>query len=599
MAEGQPFGRWLLNTQLPSGFKVNSPVGKKRLNQMMNDLARKDPAQYTTTIAGLKRLGDELATQEGLSIGLDDIEPEYRKRDAQMRPFRQKFQAARTTEQKRQILEQLHGKITDAAMKHRGSLTQQVQSGARGSPTQYMKIVGSPVYARDANGKVTPWLIPRSYSEGLSAADYWAAGNEAISDTIKSNTAVSEPGELSKILINNMNDIVVTEQDCGTVNGILMDPKNPDVQDRYLARSEGGVRKDTLISPQVQARLAKSKKKILVRSPMTCEAGDGVCQKCQGLNERGNLHTVGTNVGIRAAQAMAEPLTQFALNAKHGVRTAKSDRLQVHGMQGFRQMIESPRQFMNKATLAGEEGKVTKIEKAPQGGHFVYVGSTKHYVTPNINVVAKVGQKVERGDALSGGIPKPDEVVAFKGLGAGRRYMVDTLKELYKNQGRNLDQRHFELLAKGELNHVRIVDDPGRNFIPGDIVDYNHFRSILRGNTKTLPLTQARGETLGKEHLHFSAGTRVTPAVERALRNEKIKDVIIAPRAPEVEFVMKPATRAPLLNPDWMARLAHRNLKTTLQQAAHFGDVTNIHGTNPIPAYVFGVEFGQGEEGRY
>ena len=107
------------------------------------------------------------------------------------------------------------------------------------------------------------------------------------------------------------------------------------------------------------------------------------------------------------------------------------------------------------------------------------------------------------------------------------------------------------------------------------------------------------GRILGKEHLHFSAGTRVTPAVERALRNEKIKDVIIAPRAPEVEFVMKPATRAPLLNPDWMARLAHRNLKTTLQQAAHFGDVTNIHGTNPIPAYVFGVEFGQGEEGRY
>jgi hypothetical protein len=92
---------------------------------------------------------------------------------------------------------------------------------------------------------------------------------------------------------------------------------------------------------------------------------------------------------------------------------------------------------------------------------------------------------------------------------------------------------------------------------------------------------------------------RVTPTVQKHLKKEKIREVMIAPRAPEVEFVMKPATRAPLLNPDWMARLAHRNLKSTIQQAAHFGDVSNIHGTSPVPAYVFGLEFGQGKKGRY
>lgn len=599
MATTQPFGRFLLNEHLPTGYKINAPVGKKRLNQMMNDLARKDPHQYTNTITALKRTGDMVATQEGLSIGLDDIAPEYKRRDAVLRPYVDLFDNATTDSQRRKAAESAFDRMLDYTTKHKGSMTKQVQSGARGSFTQYMKIVGTPVYARDSNGNIAPWIIRKSYSEGLSPADYHAAGNEAIMDTIKSSTSVSEPGELSKILVSNMNDIVITETDCGTFNGILMDPKSPEVIDRYLARSEGGIRSKTLITPQVQATLARNKKKILVRSPMTCEAGDGVCQKCQGLNENGATHDIGTNVGVRAAQAMAEPLTQFALNAKHGVRTAVTDKLQVDGMEGFRQTIESPKQFKNKATLATEDGTISSVEKAPQGGYFIHIGTNKHYVGPTLGLKVVKGDTVTQGDALSEGIPKPDEVIKYKGLGAGRRYMVDTLSSLYKNQGRNLDQRHFELLAKGELNHVKILDDPSRNFIPGDVVNYNHFRSILRGNTKTVPLSSAKGETLGREYFHHSVGTRVTPGVESMLRKEGIKDVIIAPRAPSVEFIMKPATRAPLLNPDWMARLAHRNLKATLQQAAHFGDVSNIHSTNPIPAYAFGVEFGKGEKGKY
>jgi DNA-directed RNA polymerase subunit beta' len=599
MATDQPFGRYLINQHMPKGFTINSGIGKKSLSQSMNQLARQDPGLYVNTISNLKRLGDTLATQEGLSVGLDDIEPEYSKRDAILRSAKQQFRSATTDTRRRAIVEAAHGKILDSTMKHRGSLTQQVKSGARGNPVQYMKTVGSPVYARDPKGKVAPWLIERSYSEGLSAADYYVAGNEAIMDTVKSQTSVSEPGELGRILINNMSDLIVTEDDCGTNNGIPMDPKNPDAVDRYLAKSVGPFRAGTLITSLNQPKLAKVSRRVLVRSPMMCEAGDGVCQKCQGLNENGNHQEIGTNVGIRAAQAMAEPLTQFALNAKHGVRTAQTDRLQVSGLEGVRQIIESPKQFINKATLSTLDGKVGRVEKAPQGGHFVNIGTKQHYVTPNLQVKVKPGQQVFAGDVLSEGIPKPDEVVKYKGLGAGRQYMVDTLKGIYQNQGKNLDQRHFELLAKGELNAVKILDDPGNNFIPGDVVNYNTLRSTLGRNVKELPINKALGETLGKEYLHYSVGTRVTPEVARVLRKDKINSVMIAPRAPEVEFVMKPATRAPLLNPDWMARLAHRNLKTTLQQAAHFGDVANIHGTSPIPAYAFGVEFGQGAQGRY
>jgi hypothetical protein len=254
---------------------------------------------------------------------------------------------------------------------------------------------------------------------------------------------------------------------------------------------------------------------------------------------------------------------------------------------------------MNKATLAQIEGTVERITPAPQGGNYVVINGQQHYVTPTLDVTVLVVARVQPGDALSEGVPKPDEVVRLKGLGAGRQYMVDTLGELYKNQGKELDQRHFELLARGELNFVKILKDPSRNFIPGDVVNYNVLRSELKKGTKTMAVDEALGETLGKAYFHFYVGTRVTQQVADYLKQNGVKEVLIAPRAPEVEFVMKPATRAPLLHPDWMARLSHRNLKTTLMQASHFGESSDIHGTHPIPAYVTGVEFGQGEKGRY
>lgn len=592
-------GRFLLNEHLPEGYRVTGSIGKKEFGKSMNALAKRDPITYAQVIPRLKRVGDTLATQEGLSVGLDDITPDYVERNKLLNPLQQQFNRAPNDAKRREIVEKAHNKMLNLALKHKGSMTQQVLSGARGSPVQYQKIVTSPAYARNSKNEVTPWLLNKSYSEGLSPAGYWVAGNEAIMDTIKSNTAVAEPGELSKILVNNMNDILITEDDCGTQNGIMIDPKAPDAVDRYLAKGVGAFRRNTLVTPQIQPKLARESRSIMVRSPMTCEAGDGVCQKCQGLDEKGQSHVLGTNVGIRAAQAMSEPLTQFALNAKHGVRTIESDRSEVQGIEGFRQIIESPKQFVNKATLSTLDGKVSAIKSAPQGGHYVTVGSVQHYVTPNLQLKVHEGDTLEAGDAISAGVPKPDEIVKYKGLGSGRLYMVNTLKNLYKNQGRELDQRHFELLAKGELNHVKIIDDPGGKFIPGDIVNYNLLRKELGSSVRALPTKEALGETLGKGYLHFSAGTRVKQSMVSHLNKNGIKQVVIADRPPTVEFIMKPATRAPLLHPDWMHRLAHRNLKTTLQHAAHFGDVANIHGTSPVTAFAMGVEFGDGPKGMY
>ena len=600
MTASGTFGRFLLNEYLPARYKIDKPTSKKEINRQMTEFAHEDPKEYVKSIVGMKQVGDHVSTMEGMSIGLDDIEPQYVKRNAIMNQLEDKFNNATTDKQRREIAESAQERMIDLALEHPGTMTRQVISGARGKPFQYSNIVTSPGTSKDSSGDTVPWLITKSYSEGLSPADYWAAGNEAILNTIKSNISVSEPGELSKILINNMADLIVTEDDCGTHNGISKSPNSTNIVDRYLARDSGRFPRNTLITPKVQNSLQSlGEKQILVRSPMTCEASDGVCQKCQGLDEKGNIHISGTNVGIRAAQALSEPMTQMALSTKHGTKTAAGERLQVGGLRGFRQIIESPQQFINKATLAEMDGDITKVEKAPQGGHFVYVNDSQHYVSPNLGISVSKGDTVSAGDVLSQGTPKPDEMVRLKGISAGRLYLVNQLKNIYRDQGMDFDQRHFELLARGELNHARILDDRSSKFIKGDIVNYNTFKSTLAQSAKEVPVEEALGEILGKEYLEYSAGTRITPKILKNLAGLKLDKVYIAPRAPEVEFVMKPATRAPMLNPDWLATLAHRNLKAAIMHGAQVGAVSDIHGVHPIPAFVFGTEFGEGKKGRY
>lgn len=595
----ETYGRFLLNKELPAEYKITGAITKKELKTRMNTLARTDPTTYVKTITHLKRQGDELATLEGLSIGLDDITPQYAVRDRQLAPLRKQFDQATSDRKRREIAVQAQAVLLKGVTQHPGSLTLQVKSGARGNPVQYANMVSGLGYARTPAGKAVPWLIDKSYAEGLTPASHWATTGQAMMDVIKTYTAISEPGELSKKLIAGMADAVITESDCGTQNGIIVRTTSPDAIDRYLARDTGPFKKETLITPQVQPQLAKVSSRITVRSPMTCEAKDGVCQKCQGLDEKGQIHPTGVNVGVRAAQAMAEPLTQFALNAKHGGRTLTSDKSQVHGIAGFRQIIETPRQFVNKATLANQDGTVSRVVSAPQGGHYVHVGDTQHYVIPDLRVKVKKGDTVVAGDVLSEGIPKPDEVVHHKGISAGRLYMVDTLKKLYRGQGKELDSRHFELLAKSGLNHVRVLEDPSGQFIKGDIIGYNALRAHLGAGVKQILLKDALGETLGKEYYQYSAGMRVTLQVIQTLKAQGITEVFIAPRAPSVEFTMKSATNVPKMHPDWLARMAHQGLRASILQAAHTGQKADLHGLHPVPAYAAGVEFGQGEGGRY
>lgn len=587
----QTIGQLLLNEALPDSHQITGVTPKKKLNEMMVDLARSDPHRYVQTIGKLKTVGDAVTTDEGITVGLDDIEPDYKRRDAILEPALQQVKRLRDPHARVDLINRTQQKMLDVTKRHPGQMTSMALSGARGKAAQLMRSVTTPAAVVDDQNRTIPWLISKSYAEGLKPADNWIAMAEARRNAVETYTAVAEPGEVNKILVNNMSDQIITMPDCGTKNGIMMNADDPNVIDRH--RADNG----DLITARNRPRSGV----VRVRSPMTCEAPDGVCQKCYGLDTKGAMPRMGHNVGMIAAHAMGEMLTQTALNAKHATRTAGTQKAALSGLAGFRQLTEIPQSFFNKATLASQRGTVTAVKTAPQGGHYVNVDKEQHYVPPNLSVLVKKGARVSAGDVLSDGIPKPDEVVRHKGLGEGRKYLADSLHGIYKRSGVDLDKRHFEILAKTDLNYVRMLDrdDAQQGILRGDIIDYNRFRAQLAKDAKDVPVQEAVGQRLGNSLLHHTAGARVTPAMARDFQKSGIKQVPVAPHTPRFEPVMKPISRTPLLHPDFLAKLGHRNLKNVILEGAAFGEMSDIHGTHPVPAFVFGEEFGLGPQGRY
>ena len=595
----QSFGQYIVNDLLPKELRSDEVLDGKALKKKLYTFARSNPGEAAKQMDKLRELGHSITTTEGVTIGLDDITPNYKARDAVVKPALAKLKKTSDPAKRQKIILDAQNKMIAATKNFHGSQGLLMRSGGRGSPVQLMRMSMSPVASRTSTGDTYPWLVKHSYAEGLRPSEMFPTNVETRNNQIASFKQVTEPGEFSKVLVENMNDQMILEEDCGTKNGILLGTDDSNIVDRYLAQPYAGFRAGTLVTPQVFSRIHKKKGKVMVRSPMTCELNDGICQRCYGLDEKGNHHMLGTNVGVRSAQAITEPLTQFQLSAKHGVLQAGLDKSKVEGLAGLRNFLEIPKSFTNRAILSAEDGKVTRIERAPQGGHDIYVGDNKYYTPPHLDPSVRKGDAVTPGDALSDGIPMPNEIVQYKGMGAGRKYMVDRLQDVYSNQGVNVDRRHLEILAKSHMNHVQIDEDPEDRFYPGEVVNYTTLLKSLGDDVKSVPIKSAVGKVMGRSHLHHTAGTSVTPEIARELSKSGMKTITIAKTPPRVSFIMRPITRNPLLNPDWLARMGHRNLKDSVLEGAHFGQRSEIHGTHPIPAYVYGAAFGTGKGKRY
>ena len=620
-------GQVMINAMLPSDLRDYGRVlDKKGVQDLMSKLAdRGDPELYKKVVQGLYRVGAATARSQGVSFSIEALRTPPKVK-AMRSALRQKTYEIMerpdlTPEQKdRTIIDittamipQIEKTLYDESLAAGNPFAQQVQSGGRGGPGDLRSLLAGDIMVTDHRDRPIPVPSLRSYAEGLDPVEYWAGSYGSRRGTISTKLATPKSGFLAKQLVQAAHRQVVTSPDCGTDRGIPVQVDDDDNIGTVLQQGVGDIKAGTVIDAKVHKALQTAAEKsgaesIVVRSPLTCRAGHGVCARCAGISERGGFPQVGDNLGITAAQSLSERLSQGALQVKHtaGRATGKETTgpQEPRGFDLINQLVQVPATFKSAAAIAQLDGTVGSIQKAPQGGQFIMVGDERHYVPEGMDPMVKPGDRVEAGDQLSTGIMNPAELVKHKGLGAGRLAFVNNFLKAFRDSGVKARRRNVELLARGLVNHIEVDDLDGLDdALPGDILEYGTMESTYRpryGFRVTKP-QDAINNYLEKPAAHYSIGTRVTKGVANDLKKLQIGDVTVHRDPPPFRPRLVRAMEQASVNPDWQVRLGGSYLQRGLLESLQRGRGTAQHSTSYIPALARGQDFGETleDEGQY
>jgi hypothetical protein len=411
------------------------------------------------------------------------------------------------------------------------------------------------------------------------------------------SNSTRDAGDFGKQLTVAAADLIVTEDDCGTLNGIPVSVEDGDSVGALLARDTNGFKMGSPVEAKTLKALKQKKvDTLLVRSPITCQAKVGVCKRCVGLRENGQLPNLRDAVGISAASALAERIAQSGLNLKHSGGITSGDVATYAGFDVIDQLGQVPQSFRHRATLATADGKIERIEPAPQGGTNILINGVVHFVDAEQNPSVKVGDAVEGGDQISSGIVNPAEIVHYKGIGEGRRYFAERLTQAFRDSNLKANRRNTELIARAVIDHVEVEEPTGvGDYLPGDIVSYNGMAYSYRPrqDARSIRPTDAVGKYLEQPMLHHTIGTKLTGKMASELAGFGVDKVLVHDQEPGFVPRMERLRAVPHYGEDWVAKLQGSYLESNLLKDVHRGAVSRIHGTHPVPAIAYGVELGE------
>ena len=593
-------GRELVREALPEEYRhyADIPLDKKTMGNLATELAKRDSGKYVDVIQRLNDIGREVSYRHGrdASLSLRDItvQPALNAERARVkaRIAAVMNDKGMTAEAKMaaiaKISDEFYGVAPEATYKYskedNTALARQITSGSRGNKKQLaMIMVGSGRVSPDGKNR-SFYPITTGFAQGLSPWEYWLDSLQAKKGLVDVQLATSKSGYLSRQLSNMSHRVVVTEDDCGTANGIeVEDGADPDNVGAVLAGDVGNLKAGTVVKPE-HLKLLEGKK-VLLRSPVSCEAEEGVCAKCAGARETGGLPEKGAAIGITSANALAEQVTQTALGSKHVGESGGG------GFQDIDTYFQVPSNFVGGAVLSHVEGRVKGIQKAPQGGHYVLVGTDRLYVPEDLKLVVKPGDSVEAGSKVSEGIPNPAELAKLKGLGAARKSMLADFGSLLARNGIKMNRRNLEVTARAFISKVKI-DKPDAipGTLPGDVVDYEVIASRWTPR-KGAVLKSPSGAVnlyLEKPYLHHTIGTRITPGIAKELKEGGINKVMAHSEPPPFTPAVIRAKDFLGSDRDWMTRLMGENLKRNVLDAARMGSVSDPNSTSYVPRMVLG-----------
>jgi hypothetical protein len=576
------------------------------VNDFLVDLYTNYPDQYKKISHDLGRLGAKAAYIQGETLGLEDFEPVVDK-PLLLAAMNDEIAAAKqklgNTDQFKKAREAIWVKYNDMMLKNtmagakatNNKIGHAVISGARGKPSQMQAMLTTPGLYADSKGDIVPMFVENSFAEGLRPLEFAAGMFGARASVISTKAATAKGGDYGKLLSQASARLVVTDKDCGVQNGLAYDIDDNTARNRVLAKDAGNFKAGTLLTREVIADLKKSNvNKVVARSPLTCNA-DGLCSQCVGVTFEKRFPKIGEHIGITAANALSEPVTQGALSAKHtgGQATQKGE---YGGFPILSQFVQSPSEYIHKAITSDEDGQVSQIEEAPQGGYNVTVNNKQYYVKPGYPLTVKVGQTIEAGTPLSEGIVDARDVVEKVGLGAGRKYWVDRIQKIYKDSGLYADKKNLEIVARGTLDTVSLNEEiEGLDAYADDTINYNKVKKVWKPqNSVVKPIQMTTNKYLTKDTLEHTIGTRITPSIQKQLQEVGFNELEVSEDPPPFAPNMDRLRTASHYNDDWLAGLSTSYLKKQLEDSALRAGTTNVkENIHWAPRVAVGVGFGE------
>lgn len=608
-------GQLLINEALPPDLRdYDRVLNKKTTSVLATELAQKHPDKYRDVMKRLHDVAlDSAYTTNGLSFGLKDIRStlaSQRARQSVGLSLRGILSDRSLTAEQRktkilQMAANAQSKLVDdvynEAVEQDNPLVHQIIGSGVGNKYALNSLIGADMQYVDHRNEPISIPVLNSYSKGLTPAEYFAAAFGARKGVIDTKTATADAGFYGKQLTQMAHRLLVTADDdddkerLATAHdrGMPSDVDDPDNEGGLLSRPVGPYKRNTVLTPKILRDIKQMGiKDILVRSPIVGGPEDGgVYAKDVGYREKGRLPPTGDYVGIAAVQALSEPVSQGQLSSKHsgGVGGANS----ISGFKALNALVQVPKKYPDGATHTQLDGRVQDIRQAPQGGYYVSVGGQDHYVPADRQVSVKKGDELEAGDSLSDGMPNPAEIVKHKGIGEGRRYFTQAMRQVMKNSGMSPHRRNIELLSRGIVNHVRMSDEYG-DYVPDDIVPY----SVLERNwqSRTGAVTgnpgSLNGHYLEQPVLHYSIGTKIGKNVTTNLQKYGITSVQAHKEPPPFESEMVRGMSNISNDPDWMTRMLGSYQEKGLMNSVQRGLTSDTAGSSYVPALARGETFG-------
>ncbi|MDE3235611.1 MAG: DNA-directed RNA polymerase subunit beta' [Bacteroidota bacterium] len=453
-------GRVLFNQFVPEevGY-VNALLTKKNLREIIGDIIKITNVPKTAKfLDDIKQLGFRMAFRGGLSFSVNDlIVPEIRNEmlenaKSEVDEVWESYNMGLITNNERynQVIDiwgRVDMKITETLIREMAtdkqgfnSVYMMLDSGARGSKTQVKQLVGirglmaKPRKSGSTGSEVIENPILSNFKGGLNVLDYFISTHGARKGLADTALKTADAGYLTRRLVDVAQDVVIADEDCGTLRGIATSAlkDNEDIIEPLADRIEGRTSLHDVFHPVTEELIIKAGEEITsdvakhieesgietveIRSVLTCEAKRGVCVKCYGKNlATGYIAQRGDAVGIIAAQSIGEPGTQLTLRTFHVGGVAGSASVE----SSLNAKFDGTIQFDGLRTVTGtnNDGEKAQIVIGRTGEvRIMDVKNDRLLITNNVpygsTLVVKDGQQVKKGDVICTWDPFNNVIVA-------------------------------------------------------------------------------------------------------------------------------------------------------------------------------------------